>query len=289
MNPAIILFTIRESIRKGILIFYFVMSTIIIAVFAFGISHVPGDDSTITLFGAPLKFQGTVKMGSSMTEINPVEILLLQLEKSSASMIMFVGAIALAGLIPSMLEKGTIDLFISKPVSRTNLLISRSVGSILGVIGNLLYFALGIWAVFGLKANVWAGGFLLSAVMVCLAFLFYASIVILPALVFRNAMAAVLVALIFLFFSGAIETRELFLYKIWDNIVYHRILDCIYYATPQLSAMLDQASNLIGVMPWQRMTDPDAGKFTIMPYVYSFCSSMGLYAISFIYFRKQDF
>src|SRR3954465_7361507 len=74
----------------------------------------------------------------------------------------FLAIFASAGLIPSVLEAGRISLLLSKPLTRTMLLMGRYLGNILIVVINHVYSICSIWLVIGLKTNIWETRFLLS-------------------------------------------------------------------------------------------------------------------------------
>lgn len=279
---AMMVVTIREAILRGTLIFYFAVGNIIVAFVAFAIKASP-DGSAVLVFGNSIPAKSLMGMSAA-------DFLLIQLQRSSTSAIMFLGIFAVAGLIPSMLEKGTAELYLSKPLSRTSLFLSRSFGATIAIALNILYFALVIWALFGIKLGVWHSGFLLSCLMVAVAFVFYFSVVAFTSLLTRSQGFAIMLGFLFWFLSSALETRVLGLYKLWDNVIYHRTLDTLYYVTPQISGMLENATRLIGKNPFDRMLGPQAtADFTIMPFIYSFLSASAIYALAARYFSKQDY
>ena len=65
-------FTVEEAVRKGTLIFYFVIATIILILLTLGISHPVDNPDMVTLFGNPLA-------RLSQQGLNVVEFLLIQL------------------------------------------------------------------------------------------------------------------------------------------------------------------------------------------------------------------
>ena len=65
-------------------------------------------------------------------------------------------------LIPRVLEPGRIELILSKPVSRTHLLLGRFLGNIFVVAGNVTYLVLGVWVILGIKTGIWKPDFLLA-------------------------------------------------------------------------------------------------------------------------------
>lgn len=271
-------FTVGEAIRRGTLIFYFIVGTIILLVFALGIGYPLNDPDMVTLFESPIA-------RISQPGVNIVEFLLLQLHSSSIFWIILFGIFGVAGLIPSMLEKGTVDLFLSKPLTRAELLMARALGAVSGIALNLIYFFLGIWCIFGLKLGVWHWGFLSSVIYVVYAFICFFSIVTIAGLITRSAGISIMLAYSFSIISWGLELREKGLYILWDNVVYHRLLDALYYLTPQLNAMLDNSSRVIGKNPFI----PYTSEFTFMPFIYSLFSTCFLYFLSCWYFSRQDY
>ncbi|MBI2618490.1 MAG: ABC transporter permease subunit [Ignavibacteriales bacterium] len=278
------LLTIREAILKGTLLFYFIVGNLIILFFAAAVSgSMESGTLTITMFGSQLTPRG-------LEGFNPVEFLLRQLFQSASSAIMLFGIFATAGLIPSMLEKGTVELYLSKPLSRSSLLLARSFGACGGIGANILYFAVGIWAVFGIKTGIWHGNFLLASVVAIFIFLCYYSVVALTAVITRSTAFSIMIAFVFTLFSSALEVRQTTLYVWWENAFFHRFLDSLYYATPRISRMIDQAANLVGKDITTRVLAEQASAgFDILPFVYSFLSASLLYALAIVYFFRQDY
>jgi ABC-type transport system involved in multi-copper enzyme maturation permease subunit len=271
-------FTVEEAMRRGTLIFYFIIATIILILLALGVSHPLNEPDMVTLFGQPIA-------RLSQPGLNVIEFLLIQLHSLSIFWIILLGMFGVAGLIPSMLEKGMIDLFLSKPLTRAELLMARALGAVSGIAINLIYFFLGVWLVFGLKVGVWHWGFLSSTIYAVYAFVCFFSVVTIVGLITRSASFSIMLAFIFSIVSWGLEVREQGLYKLWDNLVYHRLLDALYYLTPQLNAMLENSTRIIGKLPYKL----DAQDFTIMPFVYSSFSTCLLYLLSIWYFSRQDY
>jgi len=271
--------TVREAVFKGTLLFFFAVANVIIAFFIFAIDSTNGD---LSIFGNPITPRG-------ISDFNAVDFLFLQLFSGSTFWVILFGLFATAGLIPAMLEKGTVELYVSKPISRPLLLMSRSVGACAGIALNLVYFALAIWLIIGVKTGIWHQGFLLASLTVIPLFFFYYSVVALIALVSNSTGFSIMFALVFWFFSSALHVREMALYPWWDNPVFHRLLDSLYYATPQISAMLESATKLIGPDIMRRPTALAQGGFDPLPFLYSLLSSSLLYAIASWRFSRKDY
>jgi hypothetical protein len=61
-----------------------------------------------------------------------------------------------------MLRKGSIDLVISKPVSRTRLLLFKYFGGLTFLFLNASFIIVAVWIIVGLRSGIWAWGFLLT-------------------------------------------------------------------------------------------------------------------------------
>ena len=270
--------TLFEAIRRGTLIAYFAIGTIVIVAFAIWLKRAPSDPNAIILFGNLMPNM----VGSALTS---AQFLLLVHFKQSTSAIILLGTFGTAGLMTSLLDKGTIELYISKPLHRWQIFLSRAFGATAGASINVIYYIAGIWLIFGLKLGVWNGGFLVSGILVGFAFVCYYSIVSFVGLWTRSAVFSNIVGLMFSFVSTGLELREKTMYKVWDNAIYHRFLDACYYCTPQLDGMLTNAGKLIGRLPLSE--EPSA--FSASPFLYSIASATLFYWLSVRYFTKQDF
>jgi len=274
---AMMRFTLFEAIRRGTLIFYFAVGTIIIAAFAIWLKKSPDDPTMITMFGT--------SMPGNINGMSSAEFFLVMLLRQSTFWIIVLGTFGAAGLMTSFLEKGIVELYLSKPFQRWELFVSRAFGAAAGVAANLMYCIVGLWLIFGIKLGVWHFGFLMAGLLVSYAFICYFSLVAFMAMWFRNAILAIVLGLFFSFISIGLEAREKGLYKLWNNTLYHRALDVIYYVTPQLDGMLGNASRLVGQMPFS----PEPVVFNPAPFFYSLGSAALFYGLSIYYFSLQDF
>ena len=95
----------------------------------------------------------------------------------------FLAVFATAHLVPRMQEKGTIDLYLSRPVGRVSLLLSRYAAGLLLAASNLVYLIGAIWAIVVWKTKVvhprflLGGAVILFAIAALLAFAFLVGVV----------------------------------------------------------------------------------------------------------------
>ncbi|MGF1582398.1 MAG: ABC transporter permease [Gemmataceae bacterium] len=72
-----------------------------------------------------------------------------------AWVVILAGVIVTGFFIPNMVQKGTVDLLLSKPVDRAALLVFKYIGGLTFVLLNSAVAIGGAWLVFGLRAGVW--------------------------------------------------------------------------------------------------------------------------------------
>jgi ABC-2 type transport system permease protein len=155
----------REASARWTLLAYFFLSTIFIIIFSFAINLdiVDGALAGAQLFGREVDMDGS--------EIS-IEKLVLGFETGFSGFLYllctFLAIFATAHLVPRMQEKGTIDLYLSRPVGRVKLLLSRYLAGLLLAMSNVLYLMLSVWAIVAWKTGVMNARFLLAGSIIML-------------------------------------------------------------------------------------------------------------------------
>ncbi len=193
----------REAAARFTLIAYFLLSTVFIAIFATAVNLDVVDGA---LAGAKL-FGQSVTLGHG----NPVEIdkLVIGFQMGFSAILYLVGIFlsifATAHLVPRLQEKGTIDLYLSRPAGRIPLLLSRYAGGLLLAASNIAYLMLSIWAIVGIKTGVWRPQFLLAGFIIMFAIATLLSFAFLVGVV-TSSTAVSIMATYGLFFIGSLLT-----------------------------------------------------------------------------------
>lgn len=104
----------------------------------------------------------------------------------------FLAVFASSGLIPSVLEAGRIALLLSKPLSRTTLLLGRYAGNLAIVAINHTYLVLTVWIILGFKTDIWAPRFLLAIPVSIFLFAVLLCVVVLVGVVSESAALSVM-------------------------------------------------------------------------------------------------
>ena len=153
----------REAAARWTLIAYFALSTLFILMFALAVNL---DVVNGALAGAKLFGQSVDLPGHRID----IDNLVLGFEGGFSGFLYLVGTFlalfATAHLVPRLQEKGTIDLYLSRPVGRIPLLLSRYSGGMLLAAANLLYLIGSIWAIILWKTRVAHPRFLLGGLTI---------------------------------------------------------------------------------------------------------------------------
>jgi ABC-2 type transport system permease protein len=170
----------REAAARWTLVAYFVLSSLFILIFALAVNLDIVDGA---LAGAKL-FGRTLDLPNARIDLDK---LVLGFESGFSAFLYLVGTFlavfATAHLVPRLQEKGTIDLYLSRPVGRVPLLLSRYAAGLLLAAINLVYLIGSIWAIVIWKTHVvhprflFGGGVILFAIAALLAFAFLIGVV----------------------------------------------------------------------------------------------------------------
>ncbi|HSB36627.1 MAG TPA: ABC transporter permease subunit [Thermoanaerobaculia bacterium] len=165
----------REAAARWTLVAYFALSSLFILLFAVAVNL---DIVNGALAGAKI-FGRSVQMGRQSVDLDR---LVLGFESGFAGFLYVVGTFlaifATAHLVPRLQEKGTVDLYLSRPVGRVPLLLSRYLGGLLLAASNLVYLLGAMWLIVIWKTRLvhprffLAAGIILFGIAALMAFAF---------------------------------------------------------------------------------------------------------------------
>ncbi len=169
----------REAAARWTLIAYFLLSSIFILILASAINL----DITNGMLASAKLFGKDVEMNQTIS----IEKLVLGFESGFSAVLYFLctflAIFATAHLVPRMQEKGTIDLYLSRPVSRVKLILSRYAAGLLLAGSNVLYLIGAIWLIVMWKTHVvhprffLAGAVILFVIATLMAFAFLVGVI----------------------------------------------------------------------------------------------------------------
>ena len=230
---AIIQDTFRESFSKKTFIAFFVISniTILIFLFALNLDIVKGAIAAAKLFGQ------TIDFGEKQINIKEFVINI----QSAIAMILyglglFLSIFATADLIPNMLEKGKIDLLLSKPISRSNIFLAKYLGGLSIVAFNVGYLIFILWLVLSLKTNVWNPGFLYAGILIIITFAILYSFMSFIGFLTKSSTLVIMLTYALFFLSQPLAARGKII-SIITNKVYVFIINAFYWILPKTAEL----------------------------------------------------
>ncbi len=146
---------------------------------------------------------------------------------------LFLSSFASAGLIPSVLEPGRIELLLSKPVSRTHILLGRYLGNVLVVTCNNAWLVLGVWTILGIKTGIWRPSFLITIPVTMFAFAVLLTVVVLVGVIFESAALATMVSAALMLLSAILGQTTIML-KLLSSEWSRNVWRTLYYSLPKI-------------------------------------------------------
>ncbi len=223
---AIIGNTFREGIAKKTILTILVLSTLIIGFFLLAL-NVGGD--IVYLFGAEID-----ELPEEALRGFEAAVVAFFYQIS-----IFVGIFAVASFFPSMQEKGTIDLLLSRPMSRFSIYTAKFLGCMVIVFVVAAYTILGTWAIFWLKTGIAHKEYLYTIPIFMLAFFAFMGFIAMVGVITRSTTLSAILGIFFPFFFSLIflglhNSRILSGYSFWHN--FFETLYWIFPKTPELTA-----------------------------------------------------
>jgi ABC-type transport system involved in multi-copper enzyme maturation permease subunit len=195
----------REASARWTLLAYFALSTLFILIFALAVNLDIVDGA---LAGAKL-FGREVDLGGNKIDMDQ---LVLGFETGFSGFLYglgtFLALFATAHLVPRLQEKGTIDLYLSRPVGRTRLLLSRYSGGLLLAAANLAYLIGSIWLIVFWKTGVAHPRFLLGGVVILFTVACLIAFAFLIGVVTSSTAVSLMVTYAIFFFAVLLSARE---------------------------------------------------------------------------------
>ena len=138
-----------------------------------------------------------------------------------------------------MLEKGNIDLLLSKPISRSQLIIGKYLGSILFIFINIGLLIFGTWLIISLKFSYWDASFLWSIVIITFTYAVLYSIIVLFGIITRSSIFGMMIAyFIFLIISPALLFVKANVDRFSISDFLKELLKDLYYIIPKTQELM---------------------------------------------------
>ena len=272
-RPGVFLDTFQESFRNKMFLFFFIVASLIVGSIglALNMDVVNGVMRGVTFFGSELRVPAfTVKQW--------VESFQAGLAMVIGTFGLFLALMATSTLFPQMLQKGSVDLLLCRPIPRWRLVTARFLGGAAIMAFNAAYLFVGVWAVLGLKAGVWNQGFPISTILAIFSFIVLFSAVMLVSVTTESGPAGLLVAATMLMFSPLLAAHEQITPALSSEL-YRRVFRSLYWVVPKTAETIGAMRRLITERPleinWVVGT--------------SFAFALVCYIATVIYFTRKDY
>lgn len=166
-----------------------------------------------------------------------------------AGVAMLISTIITSFFIPNMVRKGTIDLFLTKPIRRPVLLLFKFVGGLTFMFVNTMVIVVGIWLVLGWRSGLWPVGFLCAIFVLTFEFAIFYSVSTLVGVLTQSPIICILASCItwlILWSVGAFYNvvevlRPTQVFPAWVNTS----ADVLHFVTPRYKDLDLLTDNLI--------------------------------------------
>jgi len=220
--------TFRECRGKKILISYFIVSTIgilgILVIF------------NIDIAGNKVAMSSLFFKGEESASIGELNKFIIRLEAFFAmalfSLGLFMSVFATADLMPGMMTKGRLDLYMARPISRPQLLFGKYLGAVAVVTVNILYAIAGLWLVIGVKTGIWNPSFLYAGLSIVFMFMVLYTFALLTGIFFKSA-AVTIIALYAMITLNPFLAQRKEIFLLVNNRAVERTADILYWILPK--------------------------------------------------------
>ncbi len=225
--------TIRESMAKFTFVAFLAMSTLTLLIvgFAVNLDVVDGALAAARLFGQD------VNIGGQRLSIDTV---VTGIQTGLAGFLfgvgLFLSIFATANLVPVMLEKGYVDLLLSKPLSRPALFLGRYLGALSVVVLNLAYLVGGVYLLLGFKTGVWKPGLPAAGVLIALTYAVLLGFMMLVGVWTRSSSITIMLTYALFPLSGFLAIRDQLTVMLTSRLTV-ALIDGLYHILPKIAGM----------------------------------------------------
>ncbi|MCX7833046.1 MAG: hypothetical protein N2490_02400 [Ignavibacteria bacterium] len=276
-NPffALMINTFKEAFARKVLLFIFILFSVIIILIPLIINLDAVEVIPYMLQSDPNFSYDKFVLTVELAFISQVPFLVL----------MMIFIIMASSFVPSMLQKGYVEFILSRPISRTTIILSKYIAGIAIVFLAMIYIIFPVWLIISIKTGVWHFKFLYSIFWFTFIFASLYSLIILTGLITRSSILTLIFNLIIFFPISAVFSIRDTIYKFISNKVIVFIFDFFYYLLPKpwdLRSMCESTIN--------GSFNLESGFFySFQPIITSIIFIITILSVSIYYFSNKDY
>jgi ABC-type transport system involved in multi-copper enzyme maturation permease subunit len=262
-------FTLREALAKKVFIFFtgFSLLVLLILGLVFGLT---APEMLIPNTGDTSQFTEQV-----ITQIQ------VAISGSLGSLLLFLAIFSSATFISSMLEKGTADLFLSKPVSRGQLIWGKYLGGCISFLINILLPVIGSWLIVSLKFDFYSFTFFWIILSYTFVFAVLYSLIVFMGVLTRSSAPGIMTTyFVFIVLSPLLALGNENAAEISSSPWVQGLIKGFYYIIPKTSEIMGNMTN--NLILQKSIED-------FQPVITSFLFLIFMMFLSIYLFRKKDF
>jgi hypothetical protein len=292
---AILIDTARELLYRKTLLFYFGIVTLthLLLLLALQTDVANGVITSVRVFGVAGR---STPGGFALDNREAAQALSVQAEQMvrgvqiAIAWILYpigilLSVFATASIVPHMLERGSIDLLLSKPVSRPVLLGARYLGGLVVAGANLVYFVGGVGTILAVKTGVFNWGFLFSSLLMTAYFGALLGFMVLVGVVLRSTTIAIMLTAVIYVVSLVVRFPHdnadwpMLITSPVARFATQGVVEVLYHALPRTFAFGQLVTALILHRPIATWT----------PVFATIGSGAAALALAILWFRRLDF
>lgn len=272
----------REAAARWTLLAYFFLSSIFIIIFASAINLdiVDGALAGAKLFGR--------EVDMPRNEIS-IEKLVLGFESGFSVVLYlictFLAIFATAHLVPRMQEKGTIDLYLSRPVGRVRLLLARYAAGLMLAASNVIYLVGTIWVIVAWKTGVMHGRFLMAGVIIMFVIATLMAFAFLVGVITSSTAVSIMTTYGIFFFGLMLAAHDKIaaaVSKQWQA----NLIETLYWVIPK-TAELGQA--VVAFVGGEAMPERISSALSLTPFLTTAAFGVGCLVLASWLFTRKEF
>ena len=245
----VILLTLRELTAKKVTLGLFLVATLVWVMlgFAMNLDIVDGSLAGMKIFGQDAQFQ-TNTGGEGGAQFPLLQEFVLGIERVVAGASYWMGILlalfATAPLIGSLLERGRVDLILSKPIGRMALLGSHVLGILTVVFALAVYLMGAVWLIMSIKTGIWNFHFLTCIGMVMVMFAIMYSVVLFIGVSTKSTALSLIVTYGLIFCSLVFLGKDTIAPQI--NMPWRQVFLAFYHVLPNFAEVTRSVVQLAG-------------------------------------------
>lgn len=221
-------YTIREAYARKLIVAFSIISTISLVlaalIFAYmdAYDFIPADETGIT--------------------VAVISKIFIAITIPISSLALLLSIFATANFMTTIMERGVVDVFLSKPIRRAEIFFGRFLGGLIVVLVNIAYLIIGLWLIISLKFGLWDLSFLTIILTVTYVYIALYVIILMLSVWTRSSIAGMMGAyFVFIILSPLLSKRNEISY-ILNNDTLRPIFDTLYFITPKTTEIMEQMS-----------------------------------------------